>query len=843
MNEPTTTAFRPGVLVQRLREIQKQKGYLPIDDKPGEDDLYRLAEELKVPLYRIQEVASFFPHFRLQQRPPEIIVQICRDMSCHLAGVRQKHLDEWNKEFSDRGKGKKLSISVEGASCLGRCDRAPVMCVTRNKFTEEGTVSYEHTFGRHLTSFKNLDPFPYLHKVIDDIVNGTEITDDPKLAKSNGALLADSDKHFPVHRNEDWLIDVYATDPNLEPYQVTKNYLKSFDSIWPFLTEEEKAQQKSEGTQAVRPGSPEDIEERHPKLHSLSVAQLLGMGGAGAPAYRKWVDVWNSSEEIIHEANKDYTPEKYIVCNGDESEPGTFKDRELLLKTPHLVVEGVILAGLFLNAKAGYIYIRHEYEEAIEAVRKAILDAEKAGVCGEKLALPKAQGGYERIFNVEVFVSPGGYICGEQGALLEAMSDRRGQPRPRPPEPQANGLNDKPTVVNNVETLSWVPAIIHNGGEWYRDAGYKLNTFPLRPDEESMYKGRRFFSISGDVKKPGVYEIPIGMPLKEVIQVYCGGILHNGHELYAIAPSGPSSGFLPRNLPHNLESVDKEIKNLREGLDVHARQYKALDELLKDHGVANEEGPKKKIEKLINFILESTGDQFKQLEILKKKAKESPTQEERIKHGSEMWKLIDSIKAKKKAADFKVVNYRDFTGLEPVTPEAKKDDRKQTPIGDKVAKKRTEWEGRDDLNRRILYTLEQLKANEFRIDELPMDLNVFRNLPKPLKVNIDILLGAGVVIYDSTRKTKMLSEAVNLTQFFANESCGKCVPCRLGSEKLVTIGTELLNRERKLSNAKRLVDELGFAMKQTSICSLGTSAPNPIYSLMESKEFDCELPK
>src|SRR5262249_11655100 len=146
--------------------------------------------------------------------------------------------------------------------------------------------------------------------------------------------------------------------------------------------------------------------------------------------------------------------EKFIVCNGDESEPATFKDREILLRMPHLVVEGMILAALVVGAQIGFVYIRHEYEECIESVRAAIKAAVDAGFCGGNILES------EYSFDLQVFVSPGGYICGEQSALIQAIEDKRAEPRNRPPELQTNGLWDKPTIVNNVETLAWVPAIV-----------------------------------------------------------------------------------------------------------------------------------------------------------------------------------------------------------------------------------------------------------------------------------------------------------------------------------------------------------------------------------------------
>ena len=180
-------------------------------------------------------------------------------------------------------------------------------------------------------------------------------------------------------------------------------------------------------------------------LNELKEADLRGLGGAGIPAIQKWKDVRDAVRTAFQ--RRDDT-RAFIVVNGDESEPGTFKDRELLLRTPHLVLEGVILAALVTGATEGFIFIRHEYPEQIEACRAEIARAEELGVCGPNALL------LGRPFPVSVFVSPGGYICGEQSALIEAMSDRRGEPRNMPPKLETNGLDDRPTLVSNVETFA-----------------------------------------------------------------------------------------------------------------------------------------------------------------------------------------------------------------------------------------------------------------------------------------------------------------------------------------------------------------------------------------------------
>jgi NADH:ubiquinone oxidoreductase subunit F (NADH-binding)/NADH:ubiquinone oxidoreductase subunit E len=261
-------------------------------------------------------------------------------------------------------------------------------------------------------------------------------------------------------------------------------------------------------------------------LKKLEISCLRGMGGAGFPTWKKWSAVRGAPGN-----------EKYVICNADESEPGTFKDRELLRRTPWLTVEGLVLAGLVAGAKRGWIYLRHEYIEELAALNDALDHARAVGAIGDNVM------GSGIPFPVEVFSSPGGYVQGEESALLEAMEDRRGEPRNKPPFPVFNGLYNKPTVVNNVETLAWVPAIALKGGEWYRDQG--VNGEP----------GLRFCSVSGDVVKPGVYEVPFGIKVKDLIYSpeYCGGF-RPGRKFKAFCLSGPSGGFLPglvkrENLP------------------------------------------------------------------------------------------------------------------------------------------------------------------------------------------------------------------------------------------------------------------------------------------------------
>jgi NADH:ubiquinone oxidoreductase subunit F (NADH-binding) len=329
----------------------------------------------------------------------------------------------------------------------------------------------------------------------------------------------------------------------------------------------------------------------------------------------------------------------------------------------------VILAGLVAGAKRGWIYIRHEYAEQIAIMRREIARAEAVGACGQGIF------GSSRSFPVEVFASPGGYICGEQSALIEAMEDRRGQPRNKPPQLETNGLYDKPTLVSNVETFAWAPAIMIKGGQWYADAGV------------NGCKGRRFFSISGDLVRPGVYEVPNGITLCELIDDLCGGMVGT---LKAFAPSGPSGGLLPRMLP---------VSALPRG-----------------------------------------------------------------------------------------------------------------------------WEKRAPAD--LVAKVAAAGGTHVDILDLQLDLQRFRD--------VGLAIGAGMVVYNETRDA--VAEAVNCSQFFRDESCGKCVPCRIGSEKIVEIGEGLLAGRLDAAACRgqqATVNELTRALEMTSICGLGMVAAKPLQSALE----------
>ncbi len=417
-------------LIHELEALQAERGHL--DD----ESLRQLARRVGEPLYRLQEIISFYPHFR-QDPPAANEIHVCRDMSCHLAGS-----EGLAKRVREALGGEDDSVSVIESSCLGCCELAPAIRMN-------GRPAQGHDPVALARSLRNGGP--------------------------------------PSWRAPDrpWRADPYAGDREAS-YSTFRRVLESDDR--------DAALQRVVG----------ELEE----------SGLRGMGGAGFPTGLKWKIVRGET-----------AGPKYVVCNADESEPGTFKDRVVMEQLPYLVVEGMLLGGLTVGAERGVIYLRHEYEAAREALELELAYARDAGWLGEDI-----QGsGFD--FDIEIFVSPGGYILGEETALLEALEDRRGEPRNKPPFPGQSGLFGKPTLINNVETFAWTVCITARGAEWWKDQGV------------NGCVGLKAIAVSGHVEHPGVYEIPMGTPVSELIEL-AGGV-SGGRELKAFAPGGASSHFLP----------------------------------------------------------------------------------------------------------------------------------------------------------------------------------------------------------------------------------------------------------------------------------------------------------
>lgn len=415
-------------LIPELNAIQARLGWLP------REELVALARELRRPLYEIEGLVSFYPHFRVDP-PAKVAVHGCHDLTCWLAGA-----DEKLAELQARMDGD-ADVEFTEVSCLGRCDVAPAVAVN------------EH-------------PGPLADT--DALVAAARADDLGHAAPT------------PSGRARPWPNDPYA--PGEERYRVLRSVLAG-----------------ERTTQDV--------------IAAVTDSGLRGMGGAGFPTGRKWQLVADQPAGL-----------KYAICNADESEPGTFKDRQILADEPHLVLEGLLLGMVCTGAEQGYVFIRHEYGPEEHVLRAEIDAIRAAGLLGTDVL------GTGRTLQLDIFTSPGGYILGEESALIEAMEGHRGEPRNKPPFPGVYGLWGRPTLMNSVETFADVPVIVERGAQWWRDQGVG----------ESV--GWKFFAVSGHVERPGVYCVPMGTTARALLEE-AGGVA-GGAALQAIQPGGASSNFL-----------------------------------------------------------------------------------------------------------------------------------------------------------------------------------------------------------------------------------------------------------------------------------------------------------
>ena len=404
------------LLIEFLHLIQDKFGHL------SAAHLRALAEEMRLSMAEVYEVASFYAHFDVVKEdetpPPALTIRVCDSLSCELAGSQQ--LQKALEDGLDP-----TEVRVLRAPCMGRCDTAPVL--------ELG------------------------HKHIDHAT--------PEKVK---AAIASGDTHA--------VIPEYET---LSAYRSSGGYKALAD---------------------LRSGG--DWQELQEKVLSSG---LRGLGGAGFPSGKKWGFVRMNEGP------------RYLAVNGDEGEPGTFKDRYYLERTPHLFLEGMLIAAWAVEAEKAYIYMRDEYPAVLAILAEEISALESAG-----LVAP----GY-----IELRRGAGAYICGEESAMIESIEGKRGMPRHRPPFVAAVGIFGRPTLVHNVETLYWVARVCREGPEI------------LSSVEKNGRIGLRSYSVSGRVKEPGVHLLPAGSTILDIIAA-AGGML-DGHEFKAYQPGGPSSGLLP----------------------------------------------------------------------------------------------------------------------------------------------------------------------------------------------------------------------------------------------------------------------------------------------------------
>lgn len=262
--------------------------------------------------------------------------------------------------------------------------------------------------------------------------------------------------------------------------------------------------------------SPEDI------IAELKTSALRGRGGAGFPTGLKWSFMPRNTKG-----------QKYILCNSDEGEPGTCKDRDILRYNPHQLIEGMAIAGYTIGASVGYNYMRGEFWEPYERFEAALKEAYAAGLLGKDIL------GAGVDFDLHSHLGAGAYICGEETAMVESLEGKKGQPRFKPPFPASYGLYGRPSTINNTETLASVPLILEKGGQWFLDIGKPNNGGP------------KIFSVTGHINKPGNYEVPLGTPFSKLLEM-AGGV-RDGHKLKAVIPGGSSTPVLPGDVMMDID--------------------------------------------------------------------------------------------------------------------------------------------------------------------------------------------------------------------------------------------------------------------------------------------------
>jgi formate dehydrogenase beta subunit len=428
-------------LIPALNAIQERVGWLP------REELVSLSREVHRPLYEIEGLISYYPHFRTD--PPKTVeLRVCHDLSCWLRGAEAR-IAALRERY-----GEDTETDLVEGSCIGRCDIAPA-----------GTV--------------NEAPVR-----LDDAVTAVAAAR-PGRHGRNGHSNGHQAPPAPAASDVSWPNDPYRAPG--DRYAVLRAALAG------------------------------DLDTAS-IIAALKDAGLRGMGGAGFPTGRKW--------DLV--AAQEATP-KYVICNADESEPGTFKDREILATQPYLVLEGLLLGMLAVGAEEGWVFIRHEYGPEEQVIRREIDWLRETGLVG-----PDAGGSGQRL-SVEVFTSPGGYILGEESALIECMEGHRGEPRNKPPFPGTYGLHGKPTLMNSVETFAHIPIIATRGAAWWNAQGAPSRT-------GATHAGLKFFAVSGHVERPGVYCVPMGTTARELLDL-AGGV-EGGRKLAAIQPGGASSNFI-----------------------------------------------------------------------------------------------------------------------------------------------------------------------------------------------------------------------------------------------------------------------------------------------------------
>jgi NADH-quinone oxidoreductase subunit F len=476
---------RVSAVLHALYLVQDQQGYI------SNNAVRHVAQVIGCTTAEVEDVVSYYVMFH---RGPvgKYVLQVCTTLSCALAGA-ERVIEELQSKLGIKvGETDPTGMfTIQQMECLGACDRAPVMMVNNDHW-------HEH-----------LEP-EQVSGLVDRIrTDGIKALNDCHLCErriSEGAKTTTPAKAKALPGYEPVLTKFAFTPGGAE----LDHYIKN--------------QNGYEGLKKALTLTPEAV------IEDVKKSGLRGRGGAGFPTGLKWQFVDKKSPKP-----------KYIVCNADESEPGTFKDHLLMERNPHMLVEGCVIGCYAIGSKAAYIYIRGEFQHLFPTMQKAIDDARRAGFVGKNI-----QGSG---FDCEVYLhrGAGAYEAGEETALLESLEGKRAQPRFKPPFPAVEGAWKCPTAVNNVETLCNVPLVMTRGAEWFASLGPEKNGGP------------KLFCVSGAVKRPGVFEAPMKVTLKELIYDYAGGPL-DGHTVKAVIPGGSSVPILmpdQLDIPASFDDVQK----------------------------------------------------------------------------------------------------------------------------------------------------------------------------------------------------------------------------------------------------------------------------------------------
>jgi NADH-quinone oxidoreductase subunit F len=451
----------------------------------SDEMIAEIAQRLDVRTVAVEETLAYYSMLRRKPMGKHH-VQICTNVACMLRGGAE--LLESAKKRLEIGHKETTAdgvFSLEEVECIGACTGAPAL-----------QVNYD--FYENVTQMK-------FDRIIEDLDAGRKSPPEPVTA---GALHPRDAAETPVISRRWGIKDSHKIDVYLQHdgYRALEKALKEM--------------------------TPETI------IDEVKKSNLRGRGGAGFPTGMKWSFV-----------PKDSSKPKYVICNADESEPGTCKDRPLMEMDPHQMIEGITIAGRAIGAKMGFIYIRGEYRYVLDIVQTALDEAYARGYLGQNIL----GSGFD--FDLVVHTGAGAYECGEESALMESLEGKRGYPRIKPPFPAVVGLYGCPTIINNVETLSTVPAILLEGGEKYASRGTPKNG------------GTRMLCVAGHVNKPGIYEVSLGMNMKKFIYETAGGIA-NGKKLKAVIPGGSSCPLMKADeidIPMDYDSVAKAGSMLGSG--------------------------------------------------------------------------------------------------------------------------------------------------------------------------------------------------------------------------------------------------------------------------------------